>query len=63
MKSIPHFVSLAFAQATETVLYVMCGVMAFAGVVALFGLKRGRQEAVVVEDGASPSPARRLTGS
>jgi MFS family permease len=57
VKSIPHFVSLAFAQSTETVLYVMCGIMAFAGVVALFGLKRGRQEAVVVEDGAAPSPA------
>jgi hypothetical protein len=43
--SIPHFVSLDFAHATETVLYVMCGVMALAFVVALFGLERGRQEA------------------
>ena len=42
--SIPHFVSLDFAHATETVLYVMCGVMALAFVVALFGLERGRQE-------------------
>jgi len=55
--SIPHFVSLGFAQSTETVLYVMCGIMAFAGVVALLGLKRGRQEVVPVEDGAAPSPA------
>jgi MFS family permease len=55
VNSIPHFVSLAFAQSTETVLYVMCGIMAFAGLVALYGLKRGRQEAVALEDGASPS--------
>ena len=57
MSSIPHFVSLDFAQATETVLYVMCGIMAFAAVVALFGLQRGRQEVVPVEDGTVPSPA------
>ena len=57
VSSIPHFVSLAFAQSIETVLYVMCGVMALAAVVALVGLQRGRQEAVAVEEGASPSPA------
>jgi hypothetical protein len=39
------------------VLYVMCGIMAFAGAVALYGLKRGRQEVVPVEDGAAPSRA------
>jgi hypothetical protein len=54
--SIPHFVSLSFAQATETVLYVMCGIMALAAVVALIGLQRGRQEVVPIEDGAVPSP-------
>jgi EmrB/QacA subfamily drug resistance transporter len=42
--SIPHFASLDFAHATETVLFVMCGIMAFAGLVALLGLQRGRQE-------------------
>jgi hypothetical protein len=57
VNSIPHFVSLAFAQSTQTVLYVMCGIMAFAGAVALYGLKRGRQEVVPVEDGAAPSRA------
>jgi hypothetical protein len=32
--------------------------MALAAVVALIGLQRGRQEAVAIEDGASPpSPA------
>ena len=56
--SIPHFVSLDFAHATQAVLYVMCGIMAFAGVVALFGLQRGRQEVAPVEDGTVASPAR-----
>jgi fucose permease len=55
--SIPHFVSLDFAHATQAVLYVMCGIMAFAGVVALFGLQRGRQEVAPVEDGTVASPA------
>jgi hypothetical protein len=45
VSSIPHYYSLDFAHATQAVLYVMCGIMAFAGVVALFGLQRGRQEA------------------
>ncbi|HUO47282.1 MAG TPA: MFS transporter, partial [Acidimicrobiales bacterium] len=47
--SIPHDVSLDFAHATQTVLYVMCAIMALAGVVALVGLQRGRQEAIHVE--------------
>ena len=55
--SIPHFVSLDFAHATQSVLYVMCGIMAVAAVVALFGLQRGRQEVVPIDDGALPSPA------
>ena len=55
--SIPHFVSLDFAHATQGVLYVMCGIMAFAGLVALFGLRRGRQELAPVEDGAVPTSA------
>ena len=57
VSSIPHYVSLDFANATSVVLYVMCGIMALAALVALVGLQRGRQEAVAVEDGASPSPA------
>jgi hypothetical protein len=55
VNSIPHFVSLDFAHATATVLYVMCGIMAFAAVVALVGLKRGRQEVVPIDDGGLPS--------
>jgi hypothetical protein len=48
--SIPHYVSLDFAHATETVLYVMCVIMAVAGAIALFGLQRGRQEVTSLED-------------
>ena len=39
--SIPHFVSVDFAHATQTVLHVMCGIMALAGVVALCGPPAG----------------------
>jgi EmrB/QacA subfamily drug resistance transporter len=44
--SIPHFVRLDFAQATQTVLYVMAGVMAVAAIVAFLGLRAGVQEEV-----------------
>jgi EmrB/QacA subfamily drug resistance transporter len=44
--SIPHFVRLDFADATQTVLYVMAGVMALAAIVALLGLRAGVQEEV-----------------
>jgi EmrB/QacA subfamily drug resistance transporter len=46
LASIPHFVRLDFAQATQTVLYVMAGVMAVAAIVALLGLRAGVQEEV-----------------
>jgi EmrB/QacA subfamily drug resistance transporter len=42
---IPQFFRLDFAHAVQSVLYVMGGFMALAGVVALFGLQRGLQEA------------------
>jgi EmrB/QacA subfamily drug resistance transporter len=45
VSSIPHYVSLDFAYATQAVLYVMCGIMGFAGLVAFVALKRGLQEA------------------
>jgi len=45
--SIPRFVRLDFAQATQTVLYVMAGVMAAAAIVALLGLRYGVQEEAV----------------
>jgi hypothetical protein len=44
-----------FAHATATVLYVMCGIMALAGVVALFGLQRGRQEIAPAEGDSVPA--------
>ena len=56
VSSIPHYVSLDFAHATQVVLYVMCGIMAFAGLMALVGLQHGRQEMAPhtsVEQGAS----------
>ena len=49
--SIPHFVRLDFAGATQTVLYVMAAVMAVAAVVAVLGLRHGAQQEV------SASPA------
>jgi EmrB/QacA subfamily drug resistance transporter len=49
VSTIPHYASLDFAHATEAVLYVMCGIMALAGAVALFGLERGLQEEVPAE--------------
>ena len=42
--AIPPFVRLDFARATQTVFYIMAGVMALACVVALLGLRRGLQE-------------------
>ncbi len=44
--AIPHYIRLDFAYATRTVLYVMAAVMAVAAVIALFGLRAGRQELV-----------------
>ena len=57
---IPHFVKLDFAYATQTVLYVMAGIMAAAAVVAFLALKAGRQEEpepVGVDVEAPPAPA------
>jgi hypothetical protein len=51
---------LDFAHATSTVLYVMCGIMAFAGVVALFGLEQGRQQDLDLEIAESPGVTREL---
>jgi EmrB/QacA subfamily drug resistance transporter len=45
--SIPAFIRADFAGATQTVLYVMCAIMAVAALVALRGLTRGVQQ----EDG------------
>ncbi len=42
--AIPAFIRADFAGATRDVFYVMAGIMAVAALVALRGLKRGRQE-------------------
>ena len=39
----PHFIQLDFAYATQTVLYVMGGIMAAAAIVAIIGLRPGVQ--------------------
>jgi hypothetical protein len=44
VEAIPHFVRLDFAEATRSVFYVMAAVMAAAAIVALRGLRAGRQE-------------------
>jgi fucose permease len=54
VSSIPHYVSLDFAHATQAVLYVMCGIMGFAGLVALLALRGGLQEPAT-EDVAAAS--------
>jgi EmrB/QacA subfamily drug resistance transporter len=41
---IPHFIRLDFAQATQSVLYVMAAIMAVAAIVAFAGLRAGVQE-------------------
>ena len=48
--SIPHFIRVDFAEATQTVLYILAGVMAVAAIVALVGLRAGVQQ-----EGASPA--------
>jgi EmrB/QacA subfamily drug resistance transporter len=49
--AIAQFVSLDFAHATQSVLYVMCGVMAVAGIAALAGLQRGLQAVEPIPEG------------
>jgi EmrB/QacA subfamily drug resistance transporter len=44
LSSIPHFFKVDFAGATQTVLYVMAGIMAVAAVIAFVGLRGGVQE-------------------
>ena len=42
--SVPHYIRLDFAYATQSVFYVMSGIMAAAAIVAFLGLERGRQQ-------------------
>jgi EmrB/QacA subfamily drug resistance transporter len=56
---IPHFIRLDFAQATQTVFYVMAGIMAAAAIAAFIGLRAGVQEetdATETDPGEGGSP-------
>jgi hypothetical protein len=44
ISSIPHYFKADFAGATQTVLYVMAGIMAVAAVIAFLGLRSGVQQ-------------------
>jgi hypothetical protein len=66
VSSIPHFIRLDFAYATQTVLYVMAVIMAVAAVVALLGLRQGVQEdtaAAGAVPGSRPEPDHAGTGA
>ena len=55
--SIPHFFRLDFAQSTQTVLYVMAGIMAAAAIVAIAGLRAGVQQDIATAGaGAAGQP-------
>jgi EmrB/QacA subfamily drug resistance transporter len=51
-----HDVQVAFAHSTQTVFYVMAGVMAASFLVAFFGLPRGRVAPPDIEDEATAPP-------
>jgi fucose permease len=53
-----HAVQLAFAQSTQTVFYIMAGVMAFTFVVAVRRLPRGRVEEAAALGGSAPQAIR-----
>jgi len=62
--SIPHFFQVDFAQSTQTVLYIMAGIMAAAAVVALVGLRFGvQQEVAAARAGAEASRPADLAGA
>jgi hypothetical protein len=52
--SIPHFIRLDFAHATQSVLYVMAGIMAAAAIAGLIGLHAGVQEEAVGMEAPEP---------
>jgi EmrB/QacA subfamily drug resistance transporter len=60
--AIPHFVSVDFAYATRSVLYVMAAIMAVAAVAAFVGLRAGLQEEASGEEAPASPPELELTG-
>ena len=56
--SIPHFIRVDFAEATQVILYILAGVMAVAAIVALVGLRAGvQEEAAGPATAAEPEPS------
>jgi EmrB/QacA subfamily drug resistance transporter len=55
--TIPHFVRLDFANASQTVFYVMAGIMAAAAIVAMLGLRPGRQQELPEAEGGEAQRA------
>ena len=49
-------IQLDYATATQTVFYVMAGVMAVCFVVALVGSPKGKMEEVILDEDESPAP-------
>jgi hypothetical protein len=56
--SIPHFIRLDFAYASRSVFYAMAIFMAVAAIVALVGLRSGRQEEPRDQPGAADGVGR-----
>jgi EmrB/QacA subfamily drug resistance transporter len=61
--AIPQFIRTDFAAATQDVLYGMGVVMAVAAVVAIFGLKRGVQQATAPETATESASAAGVPGA
>jgi MFS family permease len=60
LSAIPHYFKVDFAQSTQTVLYVMAGIMAVAAIIGVIGLRAGVQEtepAAADREGAEASAA------
>jgi EmrB/QacA subfamily drug resistance transporter len=55
--SIPHFIRVDFAEATQVVLYILAAVMAVAAIVALVGLRAGVQQETAASVTVEPAHA------
>ena len=61
--SIPHFIRLDFADATQSVLYVMAAIMAAAAIAGLIGLRAGVQEEAAGAAGTTEPDLPEVAGS
>jgi hypothetical protein len=62
VSSIPHFIRVDFAHATQTILYLMAAIMLAAAVVARVGLERGLQTETADEPVGPAEPAGATAG-